>query len=195
MRGFVKSLSVVATLSVITSGAQAAIVTEHFNFSQWSIVADDVTAITFTEFPSFTVITDQYAHLGATFADGNDFTFSSTSFPQDGFGLAGSDSDSITVQFDAPRSTIGVHYPGAMFIELYNQGTLFYTSINYDPALFGPFVGLASTIPFDTVVIGSWATFGQAFIDNLYFGPPVPGPGGAAVMGLAILSFARRRRC
>ena len=186
----------VALVSHVTVAAShAGIVTEHIEFDEWSALAGDVTAVTFTEYPAFTVITDQYADLGVIFTDGNDFVGVHGTSVIDSHWLSGSDSDSITVQFDAPRRAVGAHFPGVLFFELYNGDQLLYVSTQFPDIFSHTFAGLVSAIPFDRVVLASWLLVPTATIDNLYFGPPVPAPGILTVMAAGFLLRNKRRRC
>ena len=195
MLGFAKSIFLGLSFIATTSVSQAAIVTEHTDFSEWGALAGDVTAVTFTEYPAFTVITDQYADLGVIFTDGNDFVGMHGTSVIDSHWLSGSDSDSITVQFDAPRRAVGAHFPGVLFFELYNGDQLLYVSTQFPDIFSHTFAGLVSAIPFDRVVLASWLLVPTATIDNLYFGPPVPAPGILTVMAAGFLLRNKRRRC
>jgi hypothetical protein len=60
-------------------------------------------------------------------------------------------------------------------------------------AAFIPFVGFYSTTPFDAVIAQD--VDGVVTLDNVYFGPGIPAPGGLAVLGLfAAITASRRRR-
>jgi len=78
-----------------------------------------------------------------------------------------------------------------VIFRLYNQGQLIYTSGIFGGGGVGWFGGLISTQPFDAAVIID--PLGYVFIDDLHFGPPIPGPGALALLGAAAL-FAQRRR-
>jgi hypothetical protein len=55
----------------------------------------------------------------------------------------------------------------------------------------GNFGGLVSTEPFDRAVI--WDYGDNVAIDDLHFGPPIPAPSAAALIGGALLGARRRR--
>jgi MYXO-CTERM domain-containing protein len=196
LRLFVIVMTVASTL--MTDRALRAQVAEYTNFAQWQAAAGQHTTITFTEYPQFTIITDQYQCHGAVFTDGNDFIHHAGAFPQDGAGLTGNFvggvGDAITVAFTTPMTSIGTHYPGLLFFELYSQGTLIYSSSNFSTAT-GFFAGLVSSQPFDSAVIGNWGFEATANIDNLYFGPAIPAPPAFVLLGAAGLCVHRRRRC
>ena len=100
---------------------------EFTDKDEWIAAVGDFTTIGFTGFPDGTFITDQYAHLGILFTDGNDNIFlNDGAFPNDGAGLDGN--VNISVSFDTPQAWIGVDFPGVLQIELFSSGRLFYTS-------------------------------------------------------------------
>jgi len=161
-------------------GAACADVTIYTNKAQWQSAAGPSTAITFVEYHEFTIITDQYAESGILFTDGNDFIFTTASFPADGAGLVsasdvlGSDSG-VHMSYVQPRNSIAFDFIGIIQFNLYNSGELVYAS-QYYVAGFTPFVGVTSTVPFDFVVAWDWGD-AVVSIDNLYFGAAVPAPG------------------
>lgn len=172
------------------SRAATGAVTEYTNNVQWQNAAGAFTTITFTELPTDTLVTTQYAPLGVTFTDGSDYTMYTESFVNDQHGLNGA-LDNISLSFSQPMQSIAVDYPGAVKFYLYFQGQLFYESTHFfvlGPSGTGGFAGLISEQPFDSVVIYD----SGVFIDDLHFGPAIPAPAALALMGLAA-AFARRR--
>jgi hypothetical protein len=159
--------------------------------TQWQSAAGPYSTITFAELglPSGTWLNEQYAYLGVHFTDGSDQIYQNAGFLQDGWGLNGA-LDESTLKFDAPMTTIAADFPGTVKIQLYSQGTLIYSSPLLGTSGLGHFVGLISTDPFDKAIL----TDIGLFIDNLYFGPPIPAPGALAMLALSALAAPHRRR-
>ncbi|MCI0629938.1 MAG: hypothetical protein L0Y44_04710 [Phycisphaerales bacterium] len=147
--------------------------------------------ITFLEYPQGTLLSDQYANLGVTFPDGNDFILNSSAYVIDGAG-ATSLFGPITLEFDQPRTSIGVHFPGLLVIELYADDSLIYVSNAFGGAGVGFFGGLISTQHFDRALLIDPS--GGVSIDTVHFGLPVPAPAGVAFVSIAGLLLRRSRR-
>ena len=177
-----------------TTSSAAAGFTEFTDFSTWQAATESLTTITFTEIAP-AIITTQYADLGVTFTDGNDFSLCCfpESFVLDGAGLNGGSNARITLAFDAPRTSIAAHYAGSIHYFLIANGQIIYESgVFFGSPPLGLFGGLTSTIPFDTVIIRDFDP--TVVIDNLYFGPPIPGPGALSMLAAGFFIGARRRR-
>jgi MYXO-CTERM domain-containing protein len=143
-------------------------------------------------FPEYTVLTDHYSSLGVTFTDGIDLVVFDSGFLNDGVGLYGA-IDSITVEFSAPMHVIAANFPGHIQFKLFRSGDLIYESDIVSGGFLGNFFGLISGEPFDEAVILD--PTGAVYIDDLYFGPPIPAPPvGAMMVGAAAMACARRRR-
>jgi len=171
--------------------ARAGFVALYFNRTTWEAAVDSFSTAPFTGFGPGTVITTQYAEIGANFVDGFYTVHFAGGFPSDGVGLDGN--GDITVQFAQPMSHIGIDYPGFMEVELYSNGTLLYHSPLTGGAGAGFFLGVVSTIAFDRIVLIDFGD--EAAIDNLSFGPAIPAPGALPLLALAAgLAPARRRR-
>jgi hypothetical protein len=167
-------------------------VTTYTNKSSWQSAAGSWSTVTFTELPLDTLVTDQYADLGVTFTDGSDYTlYSPTSFPTDHVGLNGA-FDTIDVAFSAPMTSIAVEFPGNVKFKLYSQGKLIYTSPMFGQFAAGNFGGLVTDTTFDSAEI--YDPFGEVFIDNLHFGPPIPAPSALALLGAGVLLRGCGRR-
>ena len=164
-------------------------VMEFTDKDEWIAAVGAFTTIGFTEFPSGTFVTDQYADLGILFTDGNDIIVccGKETFPEDGAGLDGN--GDIAVAFDTPQLWIGADFPGFLDIELYFQGKLFHTGV-FGFGGVGNFGGMLSTQPFDAAVLID--PLGEAEIDDLHFG--VPAPGTLPLLALGALWTRRRRR-
>jgi hypothetical protein len=155
----------------------------------WLDAAGEHTTIDFTGFPEGTWITEQYAYLGTHFVDGADLIQETEiGYPQDGWGLIGF--DEIRVTFDEPIYSIGADFPGGARFDLYWQGVPIHFSPFFGGSGPGQFGGLVSDEPFDEVRI--WDIDLAVFVDNLYFGPPIPAPG--SIVGVAALALLARRR-
>lgn len=175
-------IPIVASILVWVNSAGAD-VTVFTNKPQWQSTVGAYTTLTFVEYPVFTIITNQYHDQGIDFTDGNDHVITSSSYSDnhglrsfDGFGNLGT----IHMSFSQPRYSLGFDFIGGLRIELYSQGEPIFTSGPYN-AGFTPFVGLVSTIPFDSAVVWDYADAVVA-IDNIHFGPPVPPISGACCL-------------
>ncbi|MCH8823345.1 MAG: hypothetical protein IH984_07540 [Planctomycetes bacterium] len=138
----------------------------------WINLVGKFTTIDFTGFEDGTFITDQYAHQGVIFTDGNDNAYINEIFLNDGAGFDGN--QAIDLIFDTPQTYITVDYPGAMQLELFSKGELIYTSSGFGVGGTGFFAGLVSVQPFDSAILTDWV-LGEAVIDDLHFGFGIPG--------------------
>jgi len=184
---------IIAIAMHIGSTAAQAVVTEFINKSAWQSAVGEHATITFQGFPEHTLITNQFTSLGVLFADGTDRVLFNDSLLNDGIGLRSSDLiyGTIRLEFSQPMTAVGSDFLGGIDILLYNQGTLFYDSSDFDTVQ-SRFGGVISTIPFDTAVIRDPSN-GVVVIDDLFFGPAVPGPGALGLLGMAALIHRRRR--
>jgi len=177
---------------ILTTLSQAsATVTVFENKAAWEAAAGPHAAITFTELPENTWITEQYAPMGVHFTDGSDQILHNTNGFGDGYGLNGA-FDETTLEFDSAMNTISADFPGLLNYKLYWQGQLFYTGTIFGGSGSGHFAGLISTQPFDEVFL--YDPGGGLFVDNLYFGAPVPGPAALGLLAAAAVTKSRRRR-
>lgn len=167
-------------------------VIEFTDRDEWIAAVGTFTTIDFTGFPEGTFITDQFSDLGVTFTGGNEHVaLDGNAFPNDSAGLVSNFAD-IQFEFATPQFWIAVDFPGLIQFELFSGGQLVSTSSVFDDIL-GSFAGLISTEPFDMAVILD-PTDMTVGIDDLHFGPPVPGPPTVAFLGLAGVFACRRRR-
>lgn len=178
------------------AGRASASVTEFTNRAEWFAAIGGLQqsqTISFLGFPRGTLLNDQYADLGVTFPDGNDYVANSSSFLLDGAG-AFSLFGPITIQFDEPVSSIGVHFPGALVIELYLNDALVYTSSAFGGAGEGFFGGIVSSQPFNSAHLSDPS--GDVFVDTIHFGLTIPGPASVASLLIGgVLLCRSRRRC
>jgi MYXO-CTERM domain-containing protein len=182
-------ICLMASLLAAVSVARAEVV-EFTDPDAWAAAAGPFTTIDFTGFPEGTPITDQYADLGVVFTGGLEHIDLSSAFLNDGVGLVSAFAD-IQAEFAAPQFWIAVDFPGELQFELYSGGQLIYTSSAFDDIM-GHFAGLVSTEPFDRANIFD-PTDDVVAIDDLHFGPPIPGSPAFALLGLAGLISRRRR--
>jgi len=114
MRG---RLSVLCTGSILLMASIAhSEVTSYNSFAAWSGASPIFTTLDFTSVGDG-YVTDQYASLGAVFAEGDDYAFISGGlFPQDGWGVVGSyfGSGSVTVQVLSAIPAFGAFYTGGL---------------------------------------------------------------------------------
>jgi hypothetical protein len=179
-------------ICVMPANASVTVIT---NPQQWQSAVTSYSTLTFTDLPHQTVVTTQYSHLGITFTDGNDFTHVSPSFPSDGHGLVSTQATgfaNITMSFPERTYWLAFDYVGGLQVELFNNGNLIFTSNTY-LAGFNPFVGLISTEPFDLALAHDWFDPTVA-VDNIHFGPAIPGPGALTLLGLAPIALTGMRK-
>ena len=147
-----------------------------------------MTTIGFAEF-GLATITDQYAHLGVNFTDGNDTTRGEdfVVFPRDGWGLDGN--FDIQFEFDSPRASAAVYHPGGIEFDLFQGGnylgTATFNSIGPDN-----FSGITTSFMFDKVILKDPGV-SEATIDNLLF-VTIPCP--ATLFPLSWFLFPSRNR-
>jgi hypothetical protein len=164
--------------------------------AEWLAAAGTPTTIAFNDLPALTTVTTQYLSQGVSFTDGTDFISSGLQYPQDGFGLRGSNSGipvffpEISMEFSTSQHAIAVHYPGAVQFELYSEDTLVYTSSVMGTGFFNQFAGIVSSMPIDRVRLSDPGDI--VLIDNLYFA--VPAPGGLTLLAFATFTLRGRRR-
>jgi hypothetical protein len=190
---------IILTIVVLTLHRSAsAAFTVYTNKQAWEAAAGATSSIYFTGYPQFTIITNQYAGMGITFPDGDDFIRLNDAFSSDGAGLVGA-SDSplpqfgVHMSFDAPRNAMAFEYAGGYIQLQFLQNGQIVHSTSYYNSSFVPFLGFVTDSSFDTVV--AWDQFdGIMSIDNLHFGGAVPAPGAIGLAMLAGLTPRRRRR-
>jgi hypothetical protein len=193
------ALAASALVFCLFASATAGFVEYKQDQSGWeSAVGRQFTTLDFN-FGQQVLVTDQYLAQGALFTDGNDFTqFNANAFPNDGWGLLGGfgpfGTSQITVQFTQPMHWIAVDHPGSLYIELFSGGQMIYSSSGSGYQQPTPhFMGIVSDISFDRArIVNPFST--TVFIDNLYFGAPIPAPGAVGLLGALGLLPARRRR-
>lgn len=178
---------------IAVSGNATATVVEYVNKAAWQNDAVLFTTIRFNDFPDGTIITDQYATLGVTVTTPTTFILNlPTAFPNDGFGLVNPIGQGIGLTFSQPMKALAVDYPGIMQITLYSGGNLIFAGPASSGGGSGFFAGVISDVPFDAALLNN-PTVGVVNIDDLYFGPPIPGPGVLGVFVVAAVVVRRRR--
>jgi len=162
-----------ALLSVAFLHTATADVLELTEKDDWINLVGEFTTIDFTGFEDGTFITDQYAHQGVLFTDGNDNIHHTCSYVNDCRGLDGN--QAIDLVFDVHLTYIAVDHPGSVQFELFNNGKLIYTSSSLGHGGSGHFSGLVLTQPFDAAILSRETKGSQVFIDDLHFGFSTPG--------------------
>jgi len=180
------SMLVVGALLVPTAWTTADLVVYDDKAAWEAAVGGNFSTMDFTGFPENTIITDQYAHLGAIFTQGGFITFTG-SFEQDGWGLS-SNLDEFILEFDQPMSWLAADHPGIVQYFLYLDGKLVGQTLVLGGDV-GSFSGILSDTPFDSVVILD--PVGVPNVDDLHFGPAIPAP--AAWVLLTLGGLTRRR--
>lgn len=186
------TILIAMALTIALARSATADVSTFDDFGLWQAAAGEFTTITFTEFTP-DLVTDQYAELGVLFTDGNDLNIPGpTGFPLDGWGLWGGGDDTITIEFSQLNYSLAMHYPGGVAVQLYLEGAPLGEVIDAPTSGYNNFLGLVSNIGFDRALI--FDPDGGLFIDNLYFGPPIPAPAGLALLALAACGGRRRHQ-
>lgn len=179
--------------TVLISSARADVI-GYTEFDKWEKAIGDFTTIDFTGWQASTIITNQYSHLGVTFADGNDWIWNAGegTFVEDGSGLHGNWLDlHVNIDFDVPQMWFGIDHPGSASIELYSGDDLIDVFHHVDGGI-GFFTGVVSDTPFDRVRLFR-VTGSPVVIDDLHFG--IPAPGAVVVLALAgVFGTGSRRR-
>jgi hypothetical protein len=150
--------------------AQQAGFTDFTDFAAFQAASGPLTCIPFSDLAPGTLVTTQYASVGVTFTDGDDAVLANPGFVRDGIGL--DDVGRAHLEFDRPHWTIGVFFPGALQIELFDfqGGTSLYTSQGFGYEGPGHFGGVVSTgSPFTFVELRDWRD-DIAFEDDICFG-------------------------
>lgn len=188
---FTKSIVIAAVASCWPQPATASVTEFNNNRNAWLAAAGPYSRIDFTGFAPNTIITNQYLSQGVAFTDGTDRIYFNQNFVNDGVGLNGALNE-ITLAFTQPMNVIAVDHPGSVQFKLYSQGQLIYISSAFVHGGTGFFAGLISTQSFDAALI--YDPTGAVFIDDLYFGAPVPAPGVLAVLIVGCCMRSRRKR-
>jgi hypothetical protein len=174
--------------------AFAGIISHHTSLASFDASAEITATLTFTGLPNGTLLSNQYAGLGVTFTEGVDEVYTHPNFLTDLWGIDGI--ETITMQFAAPITGIGVDFPGALTIDLYLGSALVGTSNNFGESGLGFFGGVIAT-PFDRAVLRDWAEM-NVFVDNIYLARAVavPEPSSVALVlgGMLLFGLALRVR-
>lgn len=145
---------------------------DHTDSAAFAAAAGNVNTITFQEVPVGTVLSNQYPDV--TFTDGNDLTATDAAFLNDGVGVI--DGNSMTLVFSQPIMAVGLHFPGAAKIEVYDVlgGILLHQSADFGGTGTGFFGGVTSPdTEFTAVVISDWLAV-PGYYDDLVYGDLVP---------------------
>ena len=116
-----------ALLTSLSVGSAHGGVMEFTDKDAWIAAVGPFTTIDFTGFPEGTFITEQYAHLGIHFTDGNDSIDINAGVLNDGSGLDGN--PSMHLSFDSPQAYLAVDFPGDVQFDLFSGDTLLHTSL------------------------------------------------------------------
>ena len=180
---------------LVPAGTSAAGFQLLFDKPSWEASVPSYTALTFKDIDPSEYVTDQYADLGVTFLNGDDYVeYSAIGYPQDGWGLHGN--ATIHLVFDFDIYAVGVWHPGYMGLKLYDDGQLVFSYPFFPGGGNNWFGGVVGDVPFDEVVIYDFFD-SYVYADDIYFAP-VPAPAAWLVVAAAMAGpcggRGRRRR-
>jgi hypothetical protein len=180
-----------AALAGTTASVTAQITSYSNNFAGWQAAAGAYHTCTFAEFEPGTIITDQYAQLGAYFTNiwSDVVEYSLFSFPSDGIGIDGN--GPIEITFSETMYAAALHGKGIPTLKLYN-GSTFLGEVQAAAGAPSNLVAAVSAVGFDRVVFQGQTAGGGATADTIYFST-VPGPGALAALGILGVLRSRRR--
>ena len=121
--------------------------------------------VTFAEVPLGTLLSDQYAHLGLRFLDGNDVTVAFNTEEDDDYVLAGG--NSFSLQFTPPIGSLGLDFGGSLRVQLFLGGVPLGVSDTFADVFGGV---IREDGRFDRAVLSN-PSGGSLEIYNLYFYP------------------------
>jgi hypothetical protein len=189
----ITSLTILA-VAIATPDSLAG-VTEFTNKHQWLTASQQgYSLVTFTGFPNYTIISNQFLSQGVSFTNGTDFIVNDEEFP-DGSGLESQTfgpMGTFRISFSAPQHYVALDFIGDLYFKLYSHNNLTYTSSVFVPVP-SKFAGLVSTGEFDRIEIID-PSDSTVVIDNLYFGPPIPAPGVLVLPSICVVRPNRRRK-
>jgi len=159
----------------------------------WFESVDPVTTIDFTDLAQNEFVTDQYAHLGATFFGTAIGHHSASIFQTDGKGILGWTQTEVELEFDLPRTEFALQFASLNFMVNFHLGEDFVGSTPVMSSFISTFIGIKSSLPFDRVEMFAFS-HAVTYIDNIYFGAPIPAPGVLAFVAFVGLVSRRRRR-
>jgi hypothetical protein len=168
-----RNLPLILTILLVTNAV--ADTQEFENEDEWrQAVSDRYTSLTFTEFPPpppVIEITAQYIHHGIIFIDGEDVVQFTSSYLNDGVGLAGI--GAIVIQFKEPMNWIAAQFSGVLQFELHFGDRLVHSSSLFGSTGSGHFGGVVTDAEFDQAILfrPSPPYEPGAYIDDLHFGP------------------------
>ncbi len=181
----------VASLALTASLSSHAAVAEFISFDGWASEAGAFTEIGFTEFPVFTIITDQYSELGVEFPGADEIRTSDSAFPIDQWGLSSLD-DFIDMEFADPISAFAIHFPGFTNIRMWSGDSIIGEVIDVGGGGGGNFIGFTFDVPVTRVEMIEPFPPGIVAIDQLYF-TVIPAPAALPLLAIGLLRGRRRR--
>lgn len=167
----------------------------YYDQSSWeSAVSYTDTTLDFTDLPTGTTVTNQYAGRGMV-VDG--------AYAGIGDGAACHDSGSLavpygtTIRFTAPTTAFGILFPGEAAFQLYKNEVPVGDYMGFVGAGTGFFLGITSTDTFDRVdLIDPSGVYGIT-IDDMQYVQSVPEPTSLAALGfggLLVIGKGRRKK-
>jgi hypothetical protein len=191
-------LTVIACVTAASCVTRAALgtVTTYTSLAGWQSASGPTSVATFSEFPQFTIVTDQYSEsLGIVISsqtNGHFVSFNSFIYPTDGVGLT-SGSLWVDVTFAAAAHEFFVQSSGDFRLDFYQGSVLAGTGGEYFQGPNGlTFGGFTTDTWFDRVRMVSYNGGGLG-VDNFHFST-VPAPSAVTCLIAAACPAGRRRR-
>jgi hypothetical protein len=188
--------SVIVLAVAMLSPVATAAVTTYGSYEEWIANAGDTMAMTFadTGLPSGTLLTDQLANSGITFREDDSVRLVNGDFSgvDDKWIIQTFDLDVTTwIDFTEPITAVAVDTPQPTHsYQLWMDDVL----VADLPETVFFFSGFVSDTPFNAIRIRKEGSSVTA-VDNLFYSTIIPGPSGAALLGVAsFFGVGRRRR-
>lgn len=163
----------------------------HTHYASWSATVGGGDAKIDFNLGSGQELFDQYDYLGAHF--GGTLQTGTTLGDADGWATVTLfPTFAMSVDFDSDQTGAAFDLVWLFKASLYNNGTLLGEVPQLNTG--GPvFRGITSDQPFDRLVLQALPGGVPGSLNNMYVGNPVPGPGGVAIVMMALRSRRRRR--
>lgn len=181
-------------VAFLCTPAQAITVTEVNNEAVFLAQVPTPTTISFTGFADNTFLTNQYAGVGVTFKEGNDYIDTDPAFTKDFKGARGE--RGMDIRFDTQWNAVAFWFPGALVMQFYQDDTFLAGTRSFGGSGRGFFAGAITDTSFNRVLI--FEGDDAVNIDELIFGNsaiatvPVPAPFLLMIVALGALGVGSR---